>query len=440
LERKKKAALRVWGGTPWFSEGNPGFAAFPNVNLYEDSLLERGSEPILITQTRFFRDTWVEINLDHLYKNVHNIKRHLPEGITMFAVVKANAYGHGDVQTARTALKAGAGGLAVAFLDEAISLRENGITAPILVLGATRAEDAFLAVDHDISLTVFDHAWLESAKGFLEKEEGRLNLHIKCDTGMGRIGVRNPHDLRKVESFIRNEDKFCFEGIFTHFATADELDTAYFEQQLKAFDEMVSSLSERPRYIHSSNSAATLSHPESHFNAVRAGIAMYGLSPSVEMKSILPFPLEQVFSLHSRVVQVKELQAGEKVSYGATYETKRNEWIGTLPIGYADGWLRRLQGQEVLVEGKRAPIVGRICMDQCMISLPGEVKPGTKVTLIGAQGGDFISMDEIAGHLDTINYEIPCIISNRVPRIYIKDGEPVEVSNQLLATSGFYKK
>ncbi len=403
-------------------------------------LLQEEEVNSVIAQTRFFRDTWVEIDLDNLYKNVQNIKQHLPEDVTMFAVVKANAYGHGDIQTARTALKAGAGGLAVAFLDEAISLREHGIDAPILVLGATRAEDAFLALNHQISLTVFDYGWLQSAKECLLDEEGVLNLHIKCDTGMGRIGVRTSEELQEIEAFIRKGNKFRLEGIFTHFATADELDRHYFDRQLTVFKKMISVLSERPRYIHSSNSAATLSHPESHFNAVRAGIAMYGLSPSQEMKSLLPFPLEQVFSLHTRVVQVKELQAGEKVSYGATYETERNEWIGTLPIGYADGWLRKLQGQEVLVEGERAPIVGRICMDQCMISLPGEIKPGTKVTLIGRQGEDFISMDEIAGNLDTINYEVPCIISNRVPRIYIKAGAPVEVSNQLLSTSGFYKK
>ena len=394
----------------------------------------------MITQTRFFRDTWVEIDLDNLYKNVTNIKQHLPKGVTMFAVVKANAYGHGDVQAAQTALAAGAGGLAVAFLDEAISLRENGIQAPILVLGATRAEDAFLALEHDISLTVFDYGWLEAAKVFFGRETGVLNLHIKCDTGMGRIGVRTSAELKKIESFIIEEDHFHLEGVFTHFATADEMDRNYFDKQLASFKELISSLSHEPKYIHSSNSAATLRRPESHFNAVRAGIAMYGLSPSQEIKDVLPFPLEQVFSLHSRIVQVKELAAGEKVSYGATYETEGKEWIGTLPIGYADGWLRKLQGQEVLVNGERAPIVGRICMDQCMISLPEEVKPGTKVTLIGKQKEAFISMDEIAGKLDTINYEIPCIISNRVPRIYIKGGEPVEVSNQLLSTSGFYKR
>lgn len=394
----------------------------------------------MITQTRFFRDTWVEIDLDNLLENVKNIKQHLPQEVTMFAVVKANAYGHGDVQTARTALKAGAGGLAVAFLDEAISLRENGIDAPILVLGATRAEDAFLALDHNISLTVFDYGWLDAARGFLAKEDGTLNLHIKCDTGMGRIGVRTSAELKKIEKFILREDHFHLEGVFTHFATADELDREYFDKQLASFEELIAGLSTKPEYIHSSNSAATLGHPESHFNAVRAGIAMYGLSPSQEMKSVLPFPLKQVFSLHSRVVQIKGLEAGEKVSYGATYETKENEWIGTLPIGYADGWLRKLQGQEVLVDGKRAPIVGRICMDQCMVKLPGEIQPGTKVTLIGKQGEAFISMDEIAEKLETINYEIPCIISNRVPRIYIKEGAPVEVSNQLLSSSGFYKK
>ncbi|WP_456272668.1 alanine racemase [Bacillus sp. AK031] len=394
----------------------------------------------MITQTRFFRDTWVEIDLDNLFYNVSNIKQHLPLNVTMFAVVKANAYGHGDVQTARTALEAGAGGLAVAFLDEAISLRENGIDAPVLVLGATRAEDALLALKHNISLTVFDYEWLKAAQDYLAKEEGTLQLHVKCDTGMGRIGVRTSEELRRVEKFILEKEHFHLEGVFTHFATADELDKEYFHKQLASFEDMISCLSQKPRYIHSSNSAATLISPESHFNAVRAGIAMYGLSPSMDMKGVLPFPLKQVFSLHSRLVQVKELGAGEKVSYGATYETGNQEWIGTLPIGYADGWLRKLQGQEVLVNGQRAPIVGRICMDQCMVSLPEEVQPGAKVTLIGNQEEAFISIDEIARKLDTINYEIPCIISNRVPRIYIKEGQPVEVSNQLLSTSGFYKK
>ncbi|WP_335872371.1 alanine racemase [Bacillus sp. 2205SS5-2] len=390
------------------------------------------------TQTQFFRDTWVEINLDKLSYNVSQCKRHLPEGINIFAVVKANAYGHGDLQTAKTALNSGARGLAVAFLDEALSLRENGITAPILVLGATRPEDVHIAVEHEISLTVFNKEWLAEAATYLEEEE-ILSLHVKCDTGMGRIGIRSEEELKEVEEAISQTNKYIFEGIFTHFATSDETESVYFHHQLKRFNQLIEVLDISPKYIHSANSAASLRFEDSYYNTVRLGIAMYGLSPSLEMKPLLPYKLKQVFSLHTRVVHIKQLPAGEKVSYGATYESKTDEWIATLPIGYADGWLRRLQGQEVLINGERVPIVGRICMDQCMIKLPREVPLGTKVTLIGEQGTEYISIDEVAQQLDTINYEIPCLISNRVPRIYIQSGEPIEVSNKLLTSSGFLK-
>ena len=383
------------------------------------------------TQTQFFRDTWAEVNLDHLYENVKNIKGHIPDDVNVFAVVKANAYGHGDVQTSLTALAAGAHGLAVAFLDEAISLRRGGITAPILVLGATRPKDVQIAARLDISLTVFHKEWLIEAEKQLYKGE-RLNLHIKCDTGMGRIGIRTVEELKGIEEYILSHSLFELEGIFTHFATADELNDEYLEEQLGRFENMLEHLESLPTYVHSSNSAATLRKTNTLFNAVRVGIAMYGLTPSIEMKPALPFPLKEVFSLHSRLIHVKELGAMEKVSYGATYQTDKNEWIGTIPIGYADGWLRKLQGQDVLVDGERVPIVGRVCMDQCMIRLPETREIGTRVTLIGSQGDDTITMDEIAGKLDTINYEIPCIISTRVPRIYIRNGEATEVSNKLL--------
>ncbi|WP_061811058.1 alanine racemase [Rossellomorea vietnamensis] len=385
------------------------------------------------TQTQFFRDTWAEINLDHLYENVKNIKGHIPDDVNVFAVVKANAYGHGDVQTALTALAAGAHGLAVAFLDEAISLRRGGITAPILVLGATRPKDVKIASQLDISLTVFHKEWLVEAERQLSKED-HLSLHIKCDTGMGRIGVRTSEELKGIEGYIHSHPQFELQGIFTHFATADELNDDYLDEQLRRFEYMLQQLESLPAYIHSSNSAATLRKTNTLFNAVRVGIAMYGLTPSIEMKPELPFPLKEVFSLHSRLIHAKELAAGEKVSYGATYEASESEWIGTIPIGYADGWLRKLQGQDVLVDGERVPIVGRICMDQCMIRLPESRPIGTRVTLIGKQDQAAITMDEIAGKLDTINYEIPCIISTRVPRIYIRNGEATEVSNKLLPT------
>lgn len=379
----------------------------------------------------FYRDTWVEINIDHLTTNINLIKKHLPSEMKIFAVVKANAYGHGDVQIGRAALEAGSYGLAVAFLDEAIHLRKKGIQSPILVLGASRPSDAQVAAKYDISLTVFQKEWLEEATRFLVQDE-KLHVHVKCDTGMGRIGVREISDLKELEMFLRHSDCFQFEGLFTHFATADELNHHYFDRQLNRFKEMVAALHEKPPLIHCANSATALRFDQSEFNAVRYGISMYGLSPSEEMKKLLPFPLHEVFSLHTRISHVKKIQAGEGVSYGLVYKAEKEEWIGTLPIGYADGWIRKLQGQEVLVEGNRVPIVGRICMDQCMIKLPSPVPVGTQVTLIGKQGKESITIDEIAKKLETINYEIPCLASTRIPRVYIQNGSIVEVDNRLL--------
>lgn len=381
--------------------------------------------------TPFFRDTWVEIDLDQLTKNVEQVEKHLPSEIKVFAVVKANAYGHGDVQIGRAALQAGAYGLAVAFLDEAISLRKKGIMSPILVLGASRPTDAHIAAQYKISLTVFQKEWLEQAEMHLKKEQ-KLLVHVKCDTGMGRIGVREISDLLEIESFLHHSDCFQFEGVFTHFATADELDQQYYKQQLFKFKEMVAALNKKPPLVHCANSATTLRFDQSDFNAVRYGIGMYGLSPSEEMKSVLPFPLNEVFSLHTRISNVKRVQPGEGISYGSVYKSEQDEWIGTLQIGYADGWIRKLQGQEVLVEGERVPIVGRVCMDQCMIKLKREVPIGTKATLIGKQGNESITMDEIAKKLESINYEIPCLISTRIPRVYFQHGEIIEVDNRLL--------
>lgn len=379
----------------------------------------------------FYRDTWAEVDLDCIHANLTSIKKHLPQEVKMIAVVKANAYGHGDVQVAETALEAGAAYLAVAFMDEAIALRNKGITAPILVLGAARPEDIQVAAKFNITLTVFQQEWLEEALKHLGTNDN-ISFHIKVDTGMGRIGVRSVTELIAVEQIISENAQFNLEGIFTHFATADELDETYMYQQLALFEGMISALKQKPSYIHSSNSAAALRFPKAYFNAVRIGIAMYGLTPSLEMEKEIPFQLKEAFSLRSRLVHIKKMQKGEKVSYGATYETDEEEWIGTIPIGYADGWIRKLQGQEVLVKGTKSPIVGRICMDQCMIHLPNEVPTGTTVTLIGAQENQFISVNEIAKKLETINYEIPCIIANRVPRLYKKGGKIIDLKNYLL--------
>ncbi|MCP3764030.1 alanine racemase [Domibacillus sp. A3M-37] len=378
---------------------------------------------------KFYRDTWAEINLDAIKWNVEKTMEHLDPSVFLFAVVKANAYGHGDLQVARAALKSGAKGLAVAFLDEAIKLRASGIDAPILVLGAIRPEDAHLAATKQISVTVHDEDWLTKA---CVKEDQLLNIHIKCDTGMGRIGLKTKEELQYVVRQIDQSAAFVFEGIFTHFATADERETGYMEKQLAQFRQLIDSLLVKPPFIHCSNSAATLRFKGSGCNAVRLGISMYGLTPSTDITPLLPFGLKPAFSLKSKLVQVKKLEPGEKVSYGATYEASGHEWIGTLPIGYADGWIRKLGGQDVLIDGRRVPIVGRICMDQCMVRLPKEYKPGTLATLIGRQQNQEITMEEIAKKRETINYEIPCVITSRVPRVYIQEGKIVSIVNSLL--------
>ncbi|WP_342429213.1 alanine racemase [Neobacillus sp. FSL H8-0543] len=379
----------------------------------------------------FYRDTWAEVDLDCILSNVASVKKHLPKDVEIIAVVKANGYGHGDLKVAETALAAGATYLAVAFMDEAIALRNKGITAPILVLGATRPEDVHVAIKYDITITIIQEEWLKAAQPHLSTDKV-LSVHIKLDTGMGRIGIRSKEELAAVEQIILKDDRINLEGVFTHFATADELDQTYFQKQMELFNDLLGVLKNRPKYVHSSNSAAALRFPEAYFNAVRIGIAMYGLTPSPEMEQEIPFPLKEVFSLRSRLVHVKKLEKGDKVSYGATYESTGEEWIGTIPIGYADGWIRGLQNQEVLVDGERAPIVGRICMDQCMVHLPHYVPVGTTVTLIGHQQNQFISINEIARKLDTINYEVPCIISTRVPRLYKRGEQIVDLKNYLL--------
>jgi alanine racemase len=385
----------------------------------------------VIEQAFFYRDTWVEVNLDCIVANVSEVRKRLPKEVAIIGVVKANAYGHGDYQVAQAALEAGASMLAVAFMDEALSLRGKGISAPILVLGASRPEDVNIASAENITLTVFEPEWLEQAKEHLDSN-ATLSLHVKVDTGMGRIGVRSIEELSTIEKSIASDSRLLFDGIFTHFATADELKDSYFHEQLGLFKEMVASLHTRPACIHSSNSAAALRYGEAHFNAIRLGIIMYGLSPSPEIKPELPFQLKEAFSLHSKLTQVKRVNKGEKISYGGTYETTEEEWIGTIPIGYADGWIRKLQGQEVLVNGVRSPIVGRICMDQLMVRLPYQVPVGTVVTLIGEQQGSTVPIDEIASKLETINYEVPCLIASRVPRVYKRDGQIIDMKNPLL--------
>jgi alanine racemase len=384
-----------------------------------------------VKQQTFYRDTWVEIDLDCIYNNVVNIKRFMPSETDMIAVVKANAYGHGDIQVARVALEAGATHLAVAMLDEALHLRRHGIVSPIIVLGVVRPQDINIAVEHNIAVTVFQKEWLQEATRY-KTNSVPLSIHLKLDTGMGRLGVRTKEELVEIFPFFK-DGLFHVEGVFTHFAAADELDLSHFEGQYEMFLRMLDWLKEfgiQPSMIHCANSATSYRFPNQIFTAIRVGIGMYGLTPSEEMTHLIPVEKKPAFSLYSRLTHIKKLNVGDTVSYGATYKATKEEWIGTVAIGYADGWTRRLQGFSVLVEGERVPIVGRVCMDQLMVRLPHHVPIGAKVTLIGKQGEAEVTMEEVASYLGTINYEISNMIGVRVPRVFKRNGEAVEITTR----------
>ncbi|MDC3415228.1 alanine racemase [Aquibacillus sp. 3ASR75-11] len=377
----------------------------------------------------FYRDSWAEIHLDRIDYNIRQLQKHLSNNKGIYAVVKANGYGHGDIEIAKKALEAGATRLAVAILDEALRLRKAGIDAPILVMGWVRPQDIVHAVKHDITLTFFQQEWLQDVKRL--PFSGRLKLHMKWDTGMGRVGLREHHEILSVLSELK-DDRLELEGIFTHFATADESDSSYFKYQQERFKALYQIFQEnwhKDVIIHTGNSAASMRYPHDMEHFVRFGIGMYGLYPSLIVKEERPIDLQPAFSLRSRLIHVKQLQAGQFISYGATYKTKDSEWIGTIPLGYADGLARKLQGMDVLIGGKRMPIVGRICMDQCMVKLDQFYPIGTDVTLIGKQCNDEITADEVARYLETINYEIPCMISYRVPRVYTDKGKIVKTTN-----------
>lgn len=373
-----------------------------------------------------YRGTWAEIDLQAIAHNVRQFRFHLPAETDVMAIVKADGYGHGALQVAKTALANGASFLGVAFLGEAVQLREEGIDVPILVMGYTDPEYMKIAVEKDISVTVFD--W----KAIVALEEASRQLgrkgraHLKVDTGMGRIGIR-AHDpeLQEMIRYLEASPFLTFEGLFTHYACADEIDNPLQQEQMKLFDEVMRMLDNDkivPQYVHASNSAAAAQFPGTSHSFVRLGISMYGLYPSSDIKGKDLLSLKQAFSLKSRITHVKKVAAGTTISYGATYVTEKEEMIATIPIGYADGYRRSLSNRGmVLIHGMRSPIVGRVCMDQMMVQVTHipDVQVGDEVVLIGRQGNEEIDIDEVAGWLDTINYEIPCMIGKRVPRIYI---------------------
>ncbi|MDO4680579.1 MAG: alanine racemase [Aerococcus sp.] len=375
------------------------------------------------------RSTRCIIDRSALQHNYLAIKNRLAPHKKVWAVVKADGYGHGAVQVAKTLDKIGADGFCVAISDEALELRQAEITAPILILGITHPHYAWLHATENISVTISSVEWLESA--LVERQPGTnfppLHVHLKVDTGMGRIGVRSLDEGQAIVDFIAaHPDAFILEGIFTHYATADgdsEKEQSLCRTQTKRFDsfEHQLDLSQLPNQslFHRSNSAMAVWQPEKTLDFVRLGIALYGVNPSngaMSMPSDLD--LKPVLTWETKIDFVKQMHAGETISYGATYTASEGEWIGTLPIGYADGFNRALTGFEVIVNGELCPIVGRVCMDQCLIRLPEELPMGTRVTIIGTNRGVTNTAEDLSNYLNTIAHEVFCGISTRVQRVY----------------------
>lgn len=386
---------------------------------------------------KILRPVWAEIDLDALAFNIKNIKK-LAGDKEVIAVVKADSYGHGAPESAKVFLENGASRLAVAVLTEAIELRESGITAPILILGYTSEDLGEYLIKYNIEQTVYSYDGAKKLSEIAQEHNAEIKIHIAADTGMGRIGYMPDEKSAEEVEKIYNLPGIKIEGLFTHFSTADEKDKTYTREQFKKYNYFLSELEKRNINIplkHVSNSGAIMDMPETFekLDAVRAGIILYGYYPSDEViKENLP--IKPALTIKAKVAHVKEMDEGMFVSYGRTFETKRKSVIATLPIGYADGYTRLLVPKiKVIVNGKFAPVVGRICMDQCMIDVTdvGPVKTGDEVIILGEDNGLKMNADDYAEILGTINYEIICMFKHRIPKIYLKDGKPVTVKNYI---------
>ena len=384
---------------------------------------------------KILRPVWAEIDLDAIAYNMQNIKR-LAGNKEVIAVVKADCYGHGAVDVVPTLIENGASRLAVAVLTEGIELRKSGIKEPIMILGYTPEYLGEELINFDIEQTVYDLDYAKELSKIAVSMNSVAKIHIALDTGMGRIGfMPNEQSLKNVVE-ISKLPGIKIEGMFTHFSTADEKNKEYTNEQFKKYNDFSKALSDLNVNIpiHDvSNSGAIMDMPETYLDAVRAGIILYGYYPSDEVKKE-NLPLKHALTLKAKVAHVKEMEKDMYISYGRTFKTERKSKIATIPIGYADGYTRLLMpGAKVIINGKFAPIVGRICMDQCMIDVTdvGEVKTGDEVILLGQDGSLKYDADDYAKSLNTINYEILCMFKHRIPKVYLKNNEPFKVVNTI---------
>ena len=372
----------------------------------------------------------VTIDLDAIYNNVINLKNNLKKGTNIIAVIKTDGYGHGAVPIAYT-IDELVSAYAVATVDEAVNLRENGIVKPIYVIGYTHESQLERMIKNDIRPTIFTYESAEAVSKAAIKLNKQGYIHIKLDTGMSRIGFADNEESIEIIKKISQLNNISIEGLFTHFATADEKDKSKTYKQLERFVEFANKLEAEGIKIpikHCSNSAAMMEIKDANMDSVRAGIAMYGLYPSneVDKNSV---KLTPALGLRSHIIYIKEIEPGTEISYGGTFTADKKMKIATIPVGYGDGYRRSLSNKGyVLINGKKANILGRICMDQFMVDMTGidDVKSGDDVIMIGKSGDEEITVEEMADIAkDTFNYEIVCDLGKRIPRVFYRNGKVV---------------
>jgi len=381
---------------------------------------------------------WAEIDLDAIAHNVREIRKITNKRAEIMGAVKADAYGHGVTETVRTLIENGVTRLAVSMLDEAIQIRKLGINVPILILSYTDPARAEEIIFNDVTQTVFSLDLAIALSDAAVKLDRNVKVHVKVDTGMTRVGFTPGYSAVKNVLEISGLPNIIIEGLFTHFASSDETDKNYTLMQFERFMSIVNELGRVGVHIpikHVCNSAGIIEYPQMHLDMVRPGVILYGLYPSNDVHKE-KLSLKPAMMLKANVILTKEVEKDTCISYGRTFRTSRQSRIATIPIGYADGYTRLLSNKgRVLINEEFAPVVGRICMDQCMADITdfkSDVHVGDEVVLFGKQGDKEITVEEVASQIGTINYEVVCVIGKRIPRVYLKDGKICNILNYLI--------
>lgn len=377
--------------------------------------------------------TWAEINLDNLEFNLKNIKKLLSTNTKICVVLKANAYGHGAVQVARFLETKGIDYIAVARLEEALELRQNGINSKILCLGYIPEESLEIAIENEIALTIYTQEMADRLNEISKSKNKITNIHLKIDTGMSRIGFEVNEESIGVICNINNLEYLNIEGIYTHFSMSDEANKEFTNKQVEKFNWVVNNLENRNIKIpikHVSNSAATMDLSNLQYDMVRCGIVMYGYYPSADVKQE-NLKLKPVMTLKTTISHIKKVPKDTGISYGHKYKTTENEIIATIPIGYADGFCRVQKNPKVIIKDKLFDVVGRICMDQCMIKIDEDIdiKTGEQVIIFGSEAR---TADDLAKEIGTIVYEVLCMVSRRVDRVYMEKDAILQVNSYLV--------